>query len=212
MKHKHKFNQQGSTLTGFILGLVLGLAIAVAVAFVINKTPTPFTNKAASAKPDSPSQLQDPNKPLYSNKEAAKDAAKELANKPAADAKAEQKAESKPDAKTESKSDKASEQKSEKSAEKSSDKPADTAKSENTDDKYIYFLQVGAFKDQGAADNAKAKLALLGFEAKITERSNDNGTMYHVRLGPFTQVDAMNRMRGKLSENGVDVAIIRSTK
>ncbi len=206
MKHLHQSKQQGSTLTGFILGLVIGLAIAVAVAFVINKTPTPFTNKAPGTKSDSPSQLQDPNKPLYSNKEAAKDAAKEMANKPTTP-------EPKPEAKTESKVEAKNEAKAEKPvAEKPAEKPAETAKSDNTDDKYIYFLQVGAFKDQGAADNAKAKLALLGFEAKITERSNDNGTMYHVRLGPFTQVDTMNRMRGKLSENGVDVAIIRSTK
>lgn len=205
MKHWHKSKQHGSTLTGFILGLVIGLGIAVAVAFVINKTPIPFTNKAANNKADSPSQLQDPNKPLYSNKDAAKEAAKEMANKPAETA---AKPESKPETKPEQKPEKSAEAKVEKPA----DKPVDAAKSENIDDKYIYFLQVGAFKDQGAADNAKAKLALLGFEAKITERSNDNGTMYHVRLGPFTQVDTMNRMRGKLSENGVDVAIIRSTK
>lgn len=209
MKHRQKSQQQGSTLTGFILGLVIGLGIAVAVAFVINKTPIPFTNKGANAKADSPGQLQDPNKSLYSNKEAAKEAAKEIANKPAeTSAKPDAKTETKADAKAETKPEKSSEAKAEKPAEK----PADTAKTENPDDKYIYFLQVGAFKDQGAADNAKAKLALLGFEAKITERSNDNGTMYHVRLGPFTQVDTMNRMRGKLSENGVDVAIIRSTK
>ena len=57
-----------------------------------------------------------------------------------------------------------------------------------------------------------AKLALLGFEARISERPSDNGTLYRVRVGPFGQLDTMNRMRGKLTDNGVDVAVVRTPK
>jgi len=33
-----------------------------------------------------------------------------------------------------------------------------------------------------------------------------------VRIGPFNQVDAMNRARTKLSDNGIDVAVVRNSK
>jgi cell division protein FtsN len=55
-------------------------------------------------------------------------------------------------------------------------------------------------------------LALLGVEARVSERPGENGTLYRVRVGPFGQLDTMNRMRGKLSDNGVDVAVVRTPK
>ncbi|MBI3285806.1 MAG: SPOR domain-containing protein [Burkholderiales bacterium] len=196
--------QRGNTLTGIIIGLVIGLGIAVAVALLITKSSTPFTNKGGkSDKADVPqTQLQDPNKPLYGGKEAARDAAKDFAkdavsNKPA-DAAVNKMAE----AKTETKP----------AADKAADKTAEAVKPETPDDKYVYFLQAGAFKEQPAAENGRAKLALLGFEARIVEKSSDTGVMYHVRIGPFSQVETMNRMRAKLSENGVDVAVVRTAK
>lgn len=217
--------QQGSTLTGMIIGLVIGLSIAVAVAMLITKSSTPFTNKGGkSDKADLPlTQLQDPNKPLYSNRDAAKEAAKDFAKEGNADGKAADKAATAADAQVppaapaapakpvEAKQDikvvidKAM-------ADKSGDKPADAAKTESADDKYIYFLQAGAFKEQSDAESAKAKLALIGFEAKVTEKRSDTGTMYRVRIGPFNQVETMNRMRSKLSENSVDVAVVRTVK
>ncbi|MFD2274115.1 SPOR domain-containing protein [Undibacterium arcticum] len=60
--------------------------------------------------------------------------------------------------------------------------------------------------------NTRAKLALLGFEAQISERPSDSGSLYRVRIGPFGQIETMNRIRGKLSESGVDVAVVRSPK
>ena len=183
--------QTGSTLTGFIMGLVLGLSIAVVVALVINKASTPFTNKGGkSDKTDAPvTQMQDPNKPLFGNKEPVAQAAKEVAASKAEIAKAG-----------------------------SASKPAETAaasgpaKNDDADDKFIYFLQIGAFKDAADAEASRAKLALVGIEASVTEKSGDGGTLHRVRVGPFDHADAMNKMRTKLSENGVDAAIIRSAK
>jgi len=198
-----KHGQRGNTLTGIIVGLVIGLAIAVGVAMVITKSSTPFTNKGGkSDKADLPlAQLQDPNKPLYGNKDAVKEAAKDVVKDPNAPAKPAdtpvpppvKPAETKPEVKT--------------AAEKAADKAADA-----TDEKYIYFLQVGAFKEQTAAENSRAKLALIGFEARIVEKTSDSGTMYHVRIGPFSQQETMNRMRARLSENSVDVAVVRTVK
>ncbi|MFZ6658446.1 SPOR domain-containing protein [Undibacterium sp. TJN19] len=203
---KNSGSQQGNTLTGIIVGLVIGLAIAFGVAMLITKSSTPFTNKGKSDKADLPlSQLQDPNKPLYGNKEAAKEAAKEVANTASKAAETHppvppvvKPVEVKPEQKT--------------VQEKNADKAADAAKSDGADDKYIYFLQIGAFKEQTAAENSRAKLALIGFEARIVEKTSDSGVMYHVRIGPFTQLESMNRMRSRLSENSVDVAVVRTVK
>lgn len=197
-------NQRGSTLTGIIIGLVIGLAIAVGVAMVITKSTTPFTNKGGkSDKVDTPlAQLQDPNKPLYGNKDAVKEANKELTNpasKPAETA-------------APASMPKAAEVKPETKAATAAEKPADTAKSDNADDRNVYYLQVGAFKEQAAAENSRAKLALIGFEAHIVEKSTDSGTLYHVRLGPYSQLETMNRTRARLSENSVDVAVVRTVR
>jgi cell division protein FtsN len=80
------------------------------------------------------------------------------------------------------------------------------------DDKWIYYLQAGAFRDQADAENARAKLALLGMEARVSEKQSDNGSLYRVRLGPYAQLDAMNRVRAKLAENSVDAALVRIPK
>ena len=220
--HSRLQRQHGNTLTGLIIGLVIGLGIAVAVALLITKSSTPFTNKGMkSDKPDQPvAQLQDPNKPLYGNKDVTKEAAKEFVKDPNAPAKPAETAPvaATPTAVTAPPAPKVAEVKAEskpapeKVAADKSEKSPDTAKGEMVDDKYIYFLQAGAFKDQADAESARAKLALVGFEAKVTEKNSDTGTMYRVRVGPFNNAESMNKTRSKLSDNGIDVAVVRTVK
>jgi len=201
-----KYNRQaGGTVLGIIIGLIIGLTIAVVVALVINKSSIPFLTK--SGKVDKPAELTaaqaaDPNRPLFGSKEAAREAARDFEKESASPTVEERKVTpdaTKPvvgatDAKPAGKED-------------------DTAaKPENAEDKWIYYLQAGAFREQADAESAKAKLALQGFEASISERTSENGVLYRVRLGPYTQLDAMNRVRGKLSDGGVDVAVVRSAK
>ena len=112
-------------------------------------------------------------------------------------------------------SDKSSDKPSDRSAEKSGDRAADrvaVAKPDSSDEKYIYFLQAGAFREPEDAENAKAKLAMMGFEANISERPSDTGSLYRVRVGPFRQLESMTRARSKLSDNGVDVAVVRTAR
>lgn len=195
--------QFGGTLMGVVIGLVIGLSIAVAVALLITKTSTPFTNKNGKAdKSEVPvTQMQDPNKPLYGNKDAAKEAAKEFV-KATDSSKTAETVEAKPDAKPEIKAPAVS-----------AEKPAaEKQAADSGDDKYIYFLQTGAFRELADAESARAKLALIGFEARVSEKPSDTGNLYRVRIGPFNQLETMNRMRAKLSENSVDVAVVRTTK
>lgn len=219
--------QAGGTLLGLILGLIVGLGIAVGVALMITKSPIPFVNKVTRPErtDPTPAQAADPNRPLYGNRDIARDAARDQQQSqtpvppntataqpvpPVAPAPQTPPA-STPPATAPSKP-------AETKTAETASKPAATtpsapaAKNDTNDDKWTYFLQTGAFRDQADAESARAKLALLGFEAKVTERSADSGVLYRVRIGPFEHAEAMNRTRSKLSDNGVDAAIVRIPK
>ncbi len=207
-------SQRGSILVGIIIGLVIGLALAVVVALVITKGSSPFVNKVKDNKGSDAStgQISDPNKPMYGNASAAKEAAKEFAPEPSASAAATTAvvpaspmpspapAPNKPETKP-------PEDKLDKLIDRAITR-TDTA----AEDKWVYFLQAGAFKEQSDAENTRAKLALLGFEASLSERSTDNGVLYRVRVGPYNQIEAMNKVRAKLIENGIDVSIVHNQK
>ncbi|HYD61150.1 MAG TPA: SPOR domain-containing protein [Noviherbaspirillum sp.] len=222
----HNYNrQQGGTILGIIIGLIIGLGIALGVAMTINKTPMPFTDKSGKVKAGepTPNQSSDPNRPLYGNRAASKDAARDFAKEPVppentaapqpdkkpevvkVDPKAEAKAEAKQDGKAP-----VVEQST--TAKKTDKADGAEAKTENPDDKWSYFLQAGAFREQSDAEGMRAKLALMGVEAKVSERQAETGVLYRVRVGPFSQMEAMNKVRGKLSDNGVDAAVVRIAK
>lgn len=75
-----------------------------------------------------------------------------------------------------------------------------------------YFLQVGAYKTAADAEQQRARLAFQGFESKVTQRDAGGITYYRVRIGPFSKFDDMNTTRQRLSDAGIDTAVIRFTK
>src|SRR6266702_2097791 len=75
-----------------------------------------------------------------------------------------------------------------------------------------YFLQVGAYKTAADAEQQRARLAFQGFESKVTQRDAGGVTYYRVRIGPFSKFEDMNTTRQRLSDAGVDTAVIRFTK
>ena len=216
--------QTGGTVLGLIIGLVVGLGIAIVVAVMITKSSLPFTNKQAQPERAGAgsTQVTDPNKPLYGNKEPAREAAKNFSQAPPENAVI---ADAKPPVAEKSTTEKpksgervnitgdtpAVDKSAARPADKASDKVA-IAKPDGADEKWIYFLQAGAFREPSDAENAKAKLALMGFEASVSERPSDSGPLYRVRVGPFNQLEIMTRARTKLSDNGVDVAVVRTAR
>ncbi|MGK5053338.1 SPOR domain-containing protein [Janthinobacterium sp. RB2P8] len=221
--------QQGNTLVGIIIGLVIGLGIAVVVALVITKGASPFTDKSGKAgKSSEPTagQIADPNKPMYGNKEAAKEAARDFSKEPreivtptqpAAPAPntAQQPKAPPPDALQEligTLKDKPAPKTPAAAPAPQAKADVKETKADAASDKWIYYLQAGAFHDMSDAESTRGKLALLGFEAAISDRSTDAGVLHRVRIGPFNQLEAMNRARTKLSENGIDVAVVRNQK
>src|SRR5688572_5266154 len=74
----------------------------------------------------------------------------------------------------------------------------------------VYFIQAGSFQNPADADNQKAKIALLGFESAVEPTTlPDKGTWYRVRLGPYTTLDDLNRVRKVLSQNGIDANLVK---
>lgn len=88
--------------------------------------------------------------------------------------------------------------------------PKDAAKASTTAARETFYLQAGAFQTAADADNLKARLALLGIEAKIeTAAVADKGTMHRVRAGPFAAVEQVNKTRETLRQNGIETQLIR---
>lgn len=76
--------------------------------------------------------------------------------------------------------------------------------------KYSYYLQAGAFQSSNDADNMKAKLALLGFEAVVqTATIPDKGVWHRVRVGPLSSLDEINKAKSDLAANGFKTDLIK---
>jgi len=213
--------QRGSTLTGIIIGLIIGLGIAVVVALVITKGQSPFTdrsNKMGRPADLEPSQASDPNKPLYGNRDAAREANRQIAeraNRPEPAPAPAPAAEADPLGQAIAGMQGGAAQPAAPSAPAAApapSAPAPAAAPAGAGDGYIYYLQAGAFREMSDAENTRAKLALLGFEAAISDRSTDGGVLHRVRVGPYNQVEAMNKARAKLLDSGIDVAIVRNQR
>lgn len=209
--------QRGNTVVGFILGLVVGLALALGVAVYVTKVPVPFLNKGMNRSADQDAaEAQknkdwDPNAPLY-GKGAAK----------AAD-KASDKTESKPDAPPAESKPAAKADAATKVDAKSSDPIGDLAKVKTQDSKpadpkaadpkpadpFMYFVQAGAYRTTEEADAQRAKLGMLGLDAKISERDQGGRTVYRVRVGPLDIKTDAEKVREKLEAAHIDSALVR---
>jgi cell division protein FtsN len=194
----------GGTLVGMFIGLVLGVAAAAGVVWYMNKSPLPFASKgqapsrpeavAANGKPAEPLAL--PGKPgdpvpekrfqFYDILPGKTDAVPDKPGKQVA-------------AKEEPKKDEA------KKEEKKDDK-----KEEAKESKTPLFLQAGSFSTAQDADNQKAKLAFMGVEAVIQQVMIQDKTLYRVRVGPYTKIDELNKVRAELAKAGVDAQLAKN--
>lgn len=188
-------SERGNTLVGFIVGLVVGLAIAVGVAFFITKAPIPFVNKVLRTpdKTDADSKIPDPNKSLYTHDTVPTET---TASAPSTIAAPPHPVGAIPGPIN-----------APSAASDAKPPVVDRSRPDIADDK-MAFLQAGAYKSADDAENMKAKLALLGFEARVSTSDKDSGQVFRVRLGPYNRVEDMNRVRQRLTENGVDVSVV----
>lgn len=224
--------QRGGFVLGMIVGLLVGLAIALGVALYIAKVPVPFMDKVGHRTPEQEAQeaeklkTWDPNAGL-AGKQAPRPvpAASEAGSaplpyvggasspvpvavmgaKPASAAKAASAAAPAP-AEARSKRDPAAIL-SGAPVPAHADKPAEPAAA--GPDPFIYFVQAGAYSNANDAEQQRARLAMQGLVAKVSEREQAGRNVYRVRLGPFDSRDEAERQQDRLKGAGMDSALVR---
>ena len=217
-----KKKQLGGTILGFILGVIVGLGSALAVAVYVTKVPVPFLNKGSARGVDQDAaEAQknkdwDPNSPLR-GKSAAKPpapAASAAGAEPATPAaQPVATAEPKGAAASAPKAAASKPEKVETGKPTSADPLGDLAKAKAAEsgsaDPYDYFVQAGAFRTQADADAQRAKLAMMGWEARVSEREQNGRPVFRVRVGPFAKRDDAAALKDKLDGTGVESALVR---
>ncbi len=83
------------------------------------------------------------------------------------------------------------------------------AASANGTDPFLYFVQAGAFRTTDDAEAQRAKLSLMGVEARVTEREQAGRTVYRVRAGPFNKKDDADHLKDRLDGGGFESALVR---
>ena len=181
-----KRRPSGGTLIGIFIGLVLGLALAAGLALYMTNAPVPFVTRADKARATTPQADRALAESARTTESKGGDAAK-----PRFDFYKILPGQEVPVTEKELRA-----------AAKSPDKSGTP--------KDLYFVQAGSFQNPADADNLKARLALAGLVASV-EPANlpDKGIWYRVRLGPYTQLDEINRVRATLAQNGVDASLVR---
>lgn len=172
----------GAIFTGVLIGLIVGLGVAIGVALYVNFSPKPFVSRGK--------QPEEATRAAPRNDGAAQAPAEEggKPDKPRFDFYTILPGNERP----------VSEQEI-----KQATKQEGAAKDG-------YFLQVGSFQAAAEADNMKARLALLGQEAVIqTADIPDRGVWHRVRIGPFTNIEDMNRSRALLAQNGIPASLVK---
>jgi cell division protein FtsN len=205
-----KNSQRGSVIVGIIIGVVLGLAAALAVAVYVTKVPVPFLNRGQNrtAEQDAAEVRKnrdwDPNAPLY-----GKNPAKPLPPAPSGIAPAPPVATipappvaTAPAASVPRPVTRAP----------AADPLGDLATARTSapgTDPFFYFVQAGAFRTSEDAEAQRAKLSLMGIEAKVTEREQSGRQVFRVRVGPFDKKDEADRQKERLESGGVETALVR---
>lgn len=216
MSHFNIQSQRGGTLLGFVLGLVIGLIIALGVAMYVTKVPMPFSNKNQSRSADQDAVEAEKNKDWNPNgaiqskpatPEAPADAA--TANPAAATAGVPNPGAGAPTPAVTADPLAAAAAAPAASSPPPAATPQPANKAQATNDPFTYFVQAGAFKSAADADAQKAKLSMMGIEAKVSEREQAGRAIFRVRSGPFDDKDQAEKIKARLDANGMDAALVR---
>lgn len=199
---------RGGTLLGLLLGTVLGGLIALGVVWFIDSAPPPTFAKDTlqSGSPEAErarNQNWDPNAALYGANPATGTArvgtpAPDSAS-PAQPAAPEVVVANAPDpiaaiaAAAQS---------------NASDPSSDAAPAANSDG-YQYFVQAGAYRLADDAQAQRAKILMLGWDPRITEREENGSPIYRVRLGPFAKRGDADQLSAELHSAGIATTLVR---
>ena len=182
---------EGNFLAGIGVGVLIGLAVSLGIAFYLNRTPIPFmTAKAKQAEKEGPPAKQ----PAIAGLPQGGAAPAPVPEKPKFDFYRILPGSEEPVTEKEIR---------ERSRASSKGGQQEAAKD-------VYFIQAGSFQNPADADNQKAKIAILGFSSNVEPTSlPDKGTWYRVRMGPYTSLEDLNRVRRVLTQNGIEANLVK---
>jgi cell division protein FtsN len=220
----------GGTLVGFVVGLLVGLGIALSVAVYVTRVPVPFVDRGVSRKPSQDIEEAERNKGWNPNAQLAGKPAplptvpagtdtgaisvppadgQPLPPPPSATAssgKATATTAAPPAA--DPLGDLVNTRLGGATPAATSTKGTPTAAAGGADP-FTYFVQAGAFRSPEDAEAQRAKLAMIGMAADISEREQSGRTVYRVRVGPFNDKAMADATREQLDTNGVEAALVR---
>lgn len=208
--------QRGGTLVGFVVGLLVGLGLALSVAVYVTRVPVPFVDRGVTRKPaDDAAEAErnkgwNPNAGLV-NKAPPLPTPAETPPPVAGDTAPKESPAAEPDKAPAAKAPDAAKPDTDPLGDLMKAKagaPAEPAAAQGADP-FTYFVQAGAFKSPEEAQAQKARLAMLGMDATITEREQSGRTVFRVRMGPFGQKSMAEATREQLEVNGVEAALVR---
>ena len=221
-------NQRGGFALGLIVGLLLGLGVALGVALYVTKTPVPLMNKGQSHTPEQDAAEAERNKTWDPNAAlAGKQPARAVAPAPSAPASdtavVPRVAAPVLPPPTEGRVAPASSAPAVARAEApKSTRDAAAILAGNADagdatktaaaggaDPFIYFVQVGAYSKPEDAEQQRAKLALAGLRATVTEREQNGRTVHRVRLGPFDKRDEAETQTDRAKAIDPEASLVR---
>lgn len=73
-----------------------------------------------------------------------------------------------------------------------------------------YILQAGAFGGSGDAEAVKAKIALLGLNARVESAQIGGKPVYRVRMGPYGSASELADAKAKLSSGGLPAMAVKT--
>ena len=182
---RHASRQHGSTLLGVIIGLVIGLAIALVVAIYITNAPVPFLNKVQRPTDNAPA-AEHRRPPARSQPRAVRQRAD--AQGRCAESRA-----------------------GEGGTAESRRRQAGCARQDRAG-RGRHALPVAGRRLQ-ARRSTPTRCARAwrcsGLDAKVYPIEQGGSTFYRVRVGPYSSIDDINRIRKLMAENNIEAQVVR---
>lgn len=214
-------NQRGGFALGFVVGLLAGLAVALAVALYVTNAKVPLLSKGQSRTPEQDAaevernKTWDPNAAL-AGKPPVRPVAPAAPSAPASDTAIVPRT-SGPVLPPPPESSKPAVAKNVETPKSTRDAaailngsdPGETKTAAAGADPFIYFVQVGAYSKPEDAEQQRAKLALAGLRATVTEREQNGRTVHRVRLGPFDKRDEAEAQTDRAKAIDPDASLVR---
>ena len=231
-------NQRGGTFLGFIFGLLAGLAVATVVAVYVARVPLPFFNKNGAWRANNDQVESDKNRDWDPNAAlrpranarpvpsgAVAGAPEPVAIAPPAEAATDPR---RPGASTPARGAAgadplgqfAAARMGAQTATQTTSTPAQAptqapaparppAQSVAVAEPFAYFVQAGAFRAAEDAEAQRARLLLMGVQARVSSGEQAGRTVYRVRVGPLQNKDAADRVKERLDGNGFEATLVR---